>query len=71
MLLLLPKVHRLLVLLPALQVKVVDESEVRNISIFFKSRSDRLPDVLRRDTQAVQGNDFGSLSQTLVRIGRT
>ncbi len=57
----LPAVHRLLVLLPALQEQYLDSTGISDVPMALKALADTISYVGRRDVEGVEGDDFRGL----------
>ena len=71
MIFLLPVVHRLLVLLPALEQELVDHAQIRDVPVLLKSCPNGLADILLRDRECVKSSDLWGLSEREHTHGRT
>ena len=68
---LLPEVHRLLILLPALEQEHVDDALVRDVAVLLELAPDGVPELLCGDGKSVQRDNFGGLyvRQSVCRHG--
>ena len=58
---LLPEVHRLLILLPALEQEHIDDALVRDVAVLLELAPDGVPELLCGDGDGVQGDNLGCL----------